>query len=155
MIEMAIAALLLAVQADVELGETEWRMVDAINEYRADRELPLLEPDPILMRVARQRVDVFDHCHPRHGWVQSHAKLCGFRGFATDNLAQGHPSPETAVGDSRSGWGCEVPGRSVGHDKQMKGYAKINGRWVNRRFNRVGVANRDRNWIAVFGRCDE
>jgi hypothetical protein len=151
------AAMFLALLAtvNVELSETEARMVRAINAYRADRDLPPLEPDPVLMHVARERVDVYDHCHPRHGWVGPHAKRRGFRGFATDNLAQGHPTPEAVVGCGRSGWGCETPGRTVGHDMQMKGYAKINGRWVNRHCNRVGVARRGRNWIAVFGRCDE
>lgn len=153
MFEIVVFALV-AIQG-VELSQTEWRMVHAINKYRAERNLPPLEPDPILMSVARERVDAFNHCHPRHGWVPGHARRRGFRGFVTDNLARGYPTPEAVVGDSRCGWGCETPGKTVGHDMQMKGYAMINGRWVNCRFNRVGVAARGRMWIAVFGRHDE
>jgi hypothetical protein len=130
----------------------ETRMVHAINDYRADRKLPALLVDRTLMRVARQRVDVFDHCHPRYGWVRAHARGNGFSGFCTDNIARGYPTPESAVGDANSGWGCEIRGQTVGHDMQMKGYAKVNGRWVNYRFNRVGVARSGRNYIAIFGR---
>jgi hypothetical protein len=132
----------------------EARLVTAINRYRAERALPELSVDQTLMQVARERVAVFDHRHPRHGWVHQHARRRGFRGFCTDNIARGYPSPESVVGNANSGWGCEVPRKSVGHDMQMKGYAKVNGRWVNYRFNRVGVARHGRNYIAIFGRQD-
>jgi hypothetical protein len=132
----------------------EVRMAKSINAYRYDRELRACLIDPVLMEVARARVSIFAHNHPRFGWVNRHARSAGFDGFATDNLAQGYPTPEDAVGDSVSGWGDERRGHSVGHDMQMKGYAKINGRWINKHFDRLGVAQLGRNYIAIFGRLD-
>jgi hypothetical protein len=129
-------------------------MVHAINHYRAQRGLSELQVDRTLMQIARERVDVYNHRHPRLGWVRAHARQRGFGGFCTDNLARGYVTPETVVGDSKSGWGCEVPGKTVGHDMQMKGYAHVNGRWVNYEFNRVGVARSGQNYIAIFGRTD-
>jgi hypothetical protein len=151
---LCIGVLFTEAPASFRTTSDETRMVQAINRYRADRKLPALLVDPTLMQVARQRVDVFDHRHPHYGWVREHARRRGFRGFCTDNIARGYPSPESAVGDSQSGWGCEVRGKTVGHDMQMKGYAHANGRWVNYRFNRVGVARSGKNYIAIFGRTD-
>jgi hypothetical protein len=149
-----LAIVVAASTADSGINSDEARMVNAINHYRADRELPELLVDRTLMQVARERVAVYDHCHPRYGWVRSHARSRGFQGFCTDNLARGYPTPETAVGNAKSGWGCETPGKTVGHDMQMKGYAKVNERWVNYRFNRVGVARSGANFIAIFGRLN-
>ncbi len=132
----------------------EMRIFVAINKYRADRNLPNLELDPVLMEVARQRVGVFDHNHPRYGWVRDHAWREGFNGFASDNLAMGYATPEAAVGNAMSGWGDERQGHTVGHDMQMKGWSKINGHWVNQHFDRVGVAVDGRKYIAVFGTLD-
>lgn len=132
----------------------ETRLVHAINNYRVARGYPILVVDTTLMRVARERVSVFNHKHPRYGWVREHARRAGFKGFATDNLAQGYATPEEAVGDAKSGWGDERRGHTVGHDMQLKGYAKLNGRWLNYHFDRVGVACCGRNYIAVFGRLD-
>ena len=133
----------------------ESRLFEAINDYREARKLCPLSLDSTLMRVARLRVNIFNHNHPRFGWVKEHARREGFPGFATDNIAQGYESPEAAVGNARTGWGDERPGHTVGHDMQMKGFAKVNGRWVNYQFNRVGVAVRGRTYIAVFGRSGQ
>src|SRR2546425_573714 len=47
--------------AQPSLSDGESRMVMAVNKYRATFRLPPLAIDPILMRVARQRVGVYDH----------------------------------------------------------------------------------------------
>jgi uncharacterized protein YkwD len=124
-------------------------MVTAINQYRAARSLPPLAADPLLEQIARQRVGVFNHNHPRFGWVWQHAHRLGFPGQAlnttcTDDLCQGATSPEEAV----DGWAHS----SVGHAEQMRGYASMNGRWENCHFNLCGVAHQGANYIAVFGR---
>jgi uncharacterized protein YkwD len=85
------------------LTTTEARFVRAINRYRERFDLPLLEPDPILFRVARARVRYLDeqrpaddptHNHRALGkWCWHHAQDEGFGGWATDNLAMGCPSP--------------------------------------------------------------
>jgi uncharacterized protein YkwD len=139
------------VRSDIAISATESRMVKAVNKYRADRKLPPMEVDPILMKVARQRVRSFSHCQ-NGKWMWDACHDAGFRGWATDDLAQGYRTPEDAVGDGHSGWGDET-GHSVGHDKQMKGYFKMNGRWQNYHFDRIGVASTGPGgtWIAVFG----
>lgn len=136
------------------LSADESRMVAAINQYRADRKLPPLSPDPTLERVARLRVGVFNHNHPRYGWSWEQARRAGFSGAVTDNLAQGYESPEAAVGGHATGWGDERQGHTVGHDMQMKGFTKINGQWVDQHFNLCGVAHQGANYIAVFGHAD-
>jgi uncharacterized protein YkwD len=131
----------------------EAELVESINHYRACRGLWPLRVDPLLQRLARMRVSVFNHRHPKYGWMHEHARREGFRGPCTDNLAQGYATPREAVGDGRSGWGDETS-KSVGHDRQMKGQMKLNGVWRDQRFNRCGVAVHRRNYIAVFGRVD-
>src|SRR4051812_16776196 len=106
------ASLLFAPQEDVRLSETETKMVEAINEYRADHKLPPLTADPTLMKVARRRAPYFTHCYQGR-WIWDECKQCGFEGFATDNLAQGQSKPEEAVDD----WAHST----VGHAKQMRG----------------------------------
>jgi hypothetical protein len=125
-------------------------MVVAINGYRADRDLDPLSVDGTLMQLARLRVSVFDHYHPRYGWMHEHARQHGY--IATDNIARGYETPEDAVGDATSGWGDERDGHTVGHDMQMKGFIKRDGQWVNMDFDKVGVAVQRPNYIAVFGR---
>jgi hypothetical protein len=51
-----------------------------------------------------------------------------------------------------TGWGDERPGHTVGHNMQMRGFTKMNGQWIDRKFDRVGVAIENRNYIAVFGK---
>ncbi len=149
--------LLLAVTGQPEacpLTKDEAATVQALNKYRADRKLPPLTVDPILLKVARHRVAVYDH-HAYGCWCPDEAARCGFHGSVTDNLAQGYESGADAVGDGSHGWGDERPGHTVGHDMQQKGYKKINGQWVNQHFDLVGVAHQGKNWIAVFGRKDK
>ncbi len=135
------------------LNPDEQRILIAINDYRAARKLSPLRADPLLLRIARQRVGVFNHYQPAHGgWVHEQASRLGY--VATDDIAQGYESPEAAVGDGSTGWGDERPGHTVGHDMQMKGFTKINGQWVNQHFDLCGVAHEGKNWIAVFGRRD-
>lgn len=122
-------------------------MVVAINRFRKQRDLPPLRIDPVLSRLANLRVGVFSHDHPRYGWMHEHGRRVGYPGWVTDNLFQGpHQTPEDAV----DGWATST----VGHDKQMLGFRKLNGQWVDERFNRVGAARQGNNFIAVFGRSD-
>ncbi len=134
------------------LSPVENRMVASINDYRADHQLAPLTADPLLQRIARARVGVFNHNHPRFGWVWSHARREGFPGQAlnttcTDDLCQGAPSPEEAV----NGWAHST----VGHAEQMLGKAKMNGVWQDCKFNLCGVAKQGQNYIAVFGRRED
>jgi hypothetical protein len=41
---------------------------------------------------------------------------------------------------------------SDGHARQMRGYFKMNGRWQNYDFDRIGVGISGRKYIAIFGR---
>lgn len=143
------------------VSTSEQRLVDAVNGYRARYNLAPLEVDPTLMDVARQRVPFVDSRKSAGGsgynhnacgqWSRDHARRAGFSGPATDNLAMGHESPEDAV----RGWGDEDRDRNpAGHNLQMRGKAKINGRWVDERYDRIGVAIRGRNYIAIFGRAN-
>ncbi len=139
----------------------EQRLVEAVNVYRSRYKLPPLKVDHTLMSVARERVPFVDqrkgagsmgynHMACRK-WCRDHARSAGFPGPATDNLAMGHESPEDAV----KGWGDEDRDRNpAGHNLQMRGQAKINGRWVNERYDRIGVAISGRNYIAIFGRAN-
>jgi uncharacterized protein YkwD len=128
----------------IRLTSQERRLVEAVNEYRDDRGLPPLAVDPTLMRVARRSAPHFSHCI-NGKWCWHRAREAGFRGWATDNLANGYPTPEDAV----QGWAT-----SRGHAMQMRGRFKMNGQWRDYRFNRIGVGVAGRKYIAVFGRDD-
>lgn len=128
------------------LSRQENKLLAAINRWRQDRDLQPLLVDDTLQAMARERVGQFSHRHSRYGLVTRHAASAGFHGVCTDNLARGYPSPTDAV----RGWGNEE--HSVGHDKQMAGYRKLNGRWRNEQFNVVGVAVEGKQYIAIFGR---
>lgn len=137
---LCLAAVSLA--EEPKLSATESSMVDAINSYRAGYHLPPLRPDSTLERVARLRVPVFNHCHPRYGWSNEHAHREGFNGPVSDNLAQGYSDgPDSVVGWTHSD----------GHARQMRGQMRINDCWVDQHFNCVGVARCNGNFIAVFG----
>ena len=85
-------------------------------------------------------------------WSWEHCHRAGFVGPASDNLCQGATTPEEAVLD---GWGGEDRDKHpAGHNYQMRGLMSINGRWVDQRFDSVGVAISGRNYIAIFGRSD-
>ncbi|MEX0642340.1 MAG: CAP domain-containing protein [Pirellulales bacterium] len=138
---------------------TEHRLITAVNQYRARYKLPPLKADPVLMRVAQQRVPFVDarrsasspgyNHHACGKWSRQHVVSAGFSGPATDNLAMGYESPEDAV----KGWADEDRDRNpAGHNYQMRGLSKVNGRWINEGYNRVGVGIRGRNYIAIFGR---
>jgi uncharacterized protein YkwD len=126
------------------LSHSEKRLVKAVNAYRRRHNLEPLSVDPTLMRVARHAAPHFSH-RVNGKWCWQRAKSAGFRGWATDDIASGHPTPEDAV----QGWAT-----SHGHAMQMRGYFKMNGRWCNYRFNRLGVGVAGRKYIAVFGRDD-
>jgi len=146
---LLIAALLLYTpqpREEFKPSNTEARMVDAINEYRAKYKLPPLEMDPTLMKVARYRAPYYTHNYQGR-WIWDECRRFGFRGHATDNLAQGHETPEDAV----RGWA----GSPVGHARQMLGQFKMNGRWENYHYDKVGVARSGQNWIAIFGKKDD
>jgi uncharacterized protein YkwD len=135
--------LLLTAQEDFKLSKNETRMIAAINEYRAEHKLPPLTMDPTLMRVARYRAPYYTHCHQGR-WIWDECRRYGFQGRTTDNLARGQQTPEEAV----ESWA----GSSVGHARQMLGQFKMNGRWEDYQFNKVGVAHNGQNWIAIFGK---
>lgn len=128
------------------LSSDESRMVASINNWRTARNLEPLAADPLLVRIARARVGVFNHNHPRFGWSWQQAHREGFNGPVTDNLTQGQTSPEEVA----DGWGS-----SPGHAKQMEGFTKLNGQWIDQRFNLCGVAHQGQNYIAVFGRRED
>ncbi|HEX3599676.1 MAG TPA: CAP domain-containing protein [Lacipirellulaceae bacterium] len=130
---------------DFKLSKNETRMIEAINKYRAGHDLPPLTMDPTLMKVARYRVPYFTHNYQGR-WMWDEAKRFGFNGFATDDLSQGDQSPEEAV----NGW-AHSP---VGHAQQMQGKFKMNGRFVDCHFDKVGVAQSGKNYIAIFGKRD-
>jgi uncharacterized protein YkwD len=125
----------------VRLTEKEQRLVKAVNAYRAKHDLEPLEVDPILMCEARRAAPHFSHCiGGKWCWHRCHQR--GFRGWATDDIANGYSTPEDAV----QGWAT-----SDGHARQMRGYFKMNGRWQNYEFNRIGVGISGRKYIAIFG----
>jgi uncharacterized protein YkwD len=126
----------------VQLSEQEHRLVNAVNEYRERRGLAPLKVDPILMREARHAAPHFSHVI-NGKWCWHRCKARGFRGWATDDIANGYPTPEAAV----QGWAT-----SDGHARQMRGYFKMNGRWVNYDFDHIGVGISGRKYIAIFGR---
>ena len=125
-----------------KLSQAEHRLVKAVNAYREKKGLAPLSVDPILMREARSSAPHFSH-QIGGRWCWHRCRARGFRGWATDDLANGYPSPEDAV----RGWAT-----SDGHAMQMKGYFKMNGRWQNYKFNRIGVGVSGRKYIAIFGR---
>jgi len=126
----------------VQLSEKEQRLVTAVNEYREKKGLEPLKVDPVLMREARCAAPHFSHCI-NGKWCWHRCRQRGFRGWATDDIANGYPTPEDAV----QGWAT-----SDGHARQMRGYFKMNGRWENYKFDRIGVGVSGRKYIAIFGR---
>jgi uncharacterized protein YkwD len=133
------------VRPAVRLTRSEERLVDAVNDYRDKHNLRPLKVDPTLMKVARCAAPYYSHCiDGKWCWTRCHE--AGFRGWASDDIANGYESPDEAV----QGWAT-----SDGHARQMRGYFKMNGSWCNYRFNRIGVGICGRKYIAVFGRCDE
>lgn len=129
----------------VKLSEKEQRLVNAVNDYRQKRGLQPLTVDPILMQEARQSAPQFSHCI-NGKWCWHRCRQRGFRGWATDDLANGYSTPEDAV----QGWAT-----SDGHARQMRGYFKMNGRWENYHFDRIGVGISGRKYIAIFGRQNQ
>lgn len=130
-------------QEEFRLSKNETRMIESINKYRARHKLPALKMDPTLMKVARYRAPYYTHNYQGR-WIWDECKRFGFTGRTTDNLAQGHETPEQAV----DGWA----GSPVGHARQMLGQFKIDGRWQDYKFDKVGVARSGQNWIAIFGK---
>jgi uncharacterized protein YkwD len=129
----------------VRLTRSEERLVDAVNDYRDRHGLAPLKVDPALMKVAHSAAPYYSHCiNGKWCWTRAHE--AGFRGWASDDLANGCESPEEAV----DAWAT-----SDGHARQMRGYFNMNGRWCNYRFNRIGVGISGRKYIAVFGHDDD
>lgn len=145
MILMLLLASVVTTADGPQLTPTETRMVASINKYREKNDLPPLTPDPILMKVARQRCPAFSHCIGGK-WMWHACHEAGFRGWATDDIASGYETPEDAV----HGWET-----SDGHARQMRGFFNMNGRWQDYHFDRVGVARSGNKWIAVFGQGND
>lgn len=133
-------------------SEDELALISCVNAYRAAQGLPKMLMDPILMLVARERVKVFNH-HANGQWVWEAAREQGYKGFCTDNLAKGYETPAEAVGDIQSGWGDRREGHNVGHSDQMLGFFKMNGKFVDYKFDQIGVASypEKKQYIAIFG----
>ena len=112
---------------------------------QVEHRLAPLAVDPVLMRVARRSAPHYSHVIDGK-WCWHRARQAGFSGWATDDIANGYMTPEEAV----EGWAT-----SHGHAMQMRGYFKMNGRWQNYRFNRIGVGISGRKYIAIFGRAEE
>jgi uncharacterized protein YkwD len=129
----------------IKLNQLEQRLVKAINSHRAKHRLAPLAVDPILTRVARRSAPHYSHFIDGK-WCWHRTRQAGFPGWATDDIANGYLTPEEAV----EGWAT-----SHGHEMQMRGYFKMNGRWQNYRFNRIGVGISGRKYIAIFGRSDD
>jgi uncharacterized protein YkwD len=129
----------------VQLSRKEERLVKAVNAYREKKGLDPLTVDTRLMKVARCAAPYFSHCI-NGKWCWHRAHDAGFSGWATDDIANGYETPEDAV----QGWVT-----SDGHERQMRGYFNMNGKWCNYKFNRIGVGISGRKYIAVFGRCEE
>jgi uncharacterized protein YkwD len=129
----------------IRLSNLEHRLVSAVNAHRARHNLEPLSVDPTLMHVARQSAPHFSH-QVNGKWCWHRCRDAGFSGWATDDIANGYLTPEDAV----QGWAT-----SHGHAMQMRGYFKMNGRWQNYRFNRIGVGISGRKYIAIFGRANE
>lgn len=133
--------------ASVDLSPDESRMLADLNKYREGYNLPPMAVDPLLQRLARKRVRIFSHT--AFGmWSWQHAHQMGFPGpvlntTVTDDLTQGLPASEAVDGWART---------TDGHANQMRGEAKMNGRWENCHFNLCGVAHQGANSIAIFGR---
>ena len=130
------------------------REVDAcfaeVNRFRAQHGKAPLSIDPVLTKIARERVRYYDHFPRQYGAVWTHAARAGFCRadirYCTDNLGQGR-----GVGGAEMarGWAAKP---SVGHREQLLGYCKFNGRWVNAGYNCCGIAKSGQNWIIVLGR---
>ncbi len=124
----------------VLLTQSEQRLVRAVNAYRQDRGLQPLQVSPVLMETARGRTNsTVRTAHRVNGqWPWDAAKSHGYRGYATENLAWGYPTPEAAVGQPlgpRGGWQT-----SPGHAKAMRG-----------NFKEIGVGVRGTTYVAMFG----
>src|SRR5688500_7099888 len=86
-------------EREISLTRQEHRLVKAVNAYRRRHKLPQLTVDPTLMRVARRAAPYFNHVIDGK-WCWHRAHQAGFKGWASDNIADGYPTPEEAVG----GW---------------------------------------------------
>lgn len=129
-------------KSEIRLTRQEHRLIKAVNAYRRRQRLPELTVDPTLMREARRSAPYFNHVIGGK-WCWHRCHQAGFKGWASDNIADGYPTPEEAV----EGWAT-----SHGHAMQMRGRFKMNGEWRDYRFNRIGVGISGRKYIAVFGR---
>lgn len=136
----AVVAAPVGVPAAVGLSATEQAMIEAANAFRARNGKGALQVSPELMKAARDYAasGAFDH-----GTAGRYAAASGFPGRTTENLARG---PMTGAGVIAY-WG--EPG--VGHERQLAGQIKMNGRWIDGGFTHVGVAGVNGNWIIYFG----
>jgi len=147
------------VEKGASLSVPETELVNALNDYRRAHGLAEFRVDPILQRLARRRVTRIDvrYANDHYGtqpfnhhafgqWPDEAAKSAGFNGDATEDLTMGAPTATECV----DGWD-----RSYGHKQAMLGKVSINDRWVDKKFNLVGVARQGDNYIAMFGRRDD
>jgi uncharacterized protein YkwD len=142
-----LTAVVMATGPGVYADQTQLRMAASVNEYRDRHGLPPMRLDPILMQVAARRCSAYSHCQGGK-WMWDACHEAGFHGWASDDIASGYETPEECV----EGWAT-----SDGHARQMRGQFRMNGRWENYHFDRLGVAYNMRNktWIAVFGHLND
>lgn len=145
-----------------QITETEKEIVQGVNDFRADLRRPdlkinkglqVLRVDPILMEVAREMSQKITQRNAKryHGqgvWNEVHAS--GFKGRVTDNLFFGHPQHAYSGREAVDGW----ENSSIGHDYQMMGYVKVDGRWKWVGWDSVGVAKSGTCTIAIFGKSN-
>ncbi len=146
------------------LNNDQERMVLAINEWRRLNGLSSLIVDPNLMQAATQAK--CNHGHTMNGkWGNVRASENGFRGLAWDNWAGEYATPEDAVfgwGKEKVKWGTKTNGGTgdplggSGHNMLMRGFHKMDGRWTDGKFDRVGVGMcPDRtSHVAFFGKLN-
>jgi uncharacterized protein YkwD len=133
--------------ASIDLSPEESSMLGHLTAFRQRHGLPEMAVDPLLERVARKRVAVYNH-QAFGMWSWQHAHREGFPGpelntTVTDNLSLGY-----SAADAIDGWANTTDG----HADQMLGKAKMNGQWQDCHFNVCGLAHQGGKSIGIFGR---
>jgi uncharacterized protein YkwD len=140
----AITSIVMATGPGVYADREELAMAARINQIRENHNKEPLRLDPILMQVAHRRCHAYNHCQ-NGKWMWDACRDAGYSGkWASDDIAKGYMSGEEAV----DGWET-----SDGHLRQMLGQFRMDNRWQDYHFCRLGVAYdfSNRTYIAVFG----
>jgi uncharacterized protein YkwD len=141
--------------ASVDLSPDESRMLAGINRLRAANGKPPVSSDPLLMKVARERVNTLSsngHYSPQYGRAQQHAARYANWSDVNDVSSESHWSDGSRETPEQA---CDGWRQSYGHLQCVLGRHNINNRWVDEGYDRVGVAMGHRFDTAVFGRRRE